>query len=72
MRCRLIVAIAMLLVGGAGLAEAAPPTPYYVALGDSLALGVQPNPITGVLGATNKGYVNNLYKLYRLRHPIWR
>ena len=69
MRCRLIVATAMLLVGGAGLTEAAPPTPYYLALGDSIALGVQPHPVTGVLGATNEGYVNDLYALYRLRHP---
>jgi lysophospholipase L1-like esterase len=69
MRCRLIVATAMLLVGGAGLAEAAPPTPYYLALGDSIALGVQPNPVTGVLGATNKGYANDLHALYRLRYP---
>jgi lysophospholipase L1-like esterase len=69
MRCRLIVLTAMLLVGGAVVAEAEPPTPYYLALGDSLALGVQPDPTTGVLGPTAKGYVNDLYALYRLRYP---
>jgi len=69
MRCRLILATAMLLFSGAGLANAAPPTPYYLALGDSLALGVQPDPTNGVLGPTTKGYVNDLYALYRLRHP---
>ena len=69
MRCRLIVATVMLLFGGAGLADAAPPTPYYLALGDSLALSVQPDPITGVLSPGNKGYVDDLYALYRLRHP---
>jgi lysophospholipase L1-like esterase len=69
MVCRLIVATAMLLVGGTGVTEAAPPAPYYLALGDSLALGVQPNPFSGVLEATNEGYVDDLYALYRLRRP---
>jgi len=69
MRCRLIVATAMLLFGGAGLADATPPTPYYVALGDSLSLSIEPNPTTGVLTPGTRGYVNDLYALYRLRYP---
>jgi lysophospholipase L1-like esterase len=69
MRCRLVVVSAMLLVFGVGRADAAPPPPYYLALGDSLALGIQPDATTGVLGPTNKGYVNDLYALYRLRQP---
>jgi lysophospholipase L1-like esterase len=68
MRCRLIVATAMLLVVGAGSADAASPRPYYLALGDSLALGIQPDA-SGTLVPTKKGYVNNLYALYRLRYP---
>lgn len=68
---RLITAFAMLLVCGAGTAAAAPPTPYYLALGDSLALGIQPTA-SGVLAPTNKGYVDDLYALYRLRRPNLR
>jgi lysophospholipase L1-like esterase len=70
MVCRLIVATAMLLVGGTGVTEAAPPTPYYLALGDSLALGVQPTALG--LAPTNKGYVDDLYAVLRLRQPNLR
>ena len=62
----------MLLVCGIGRAAAAPSgPPYYLALGDSTALGIQPNA-SGDLVETNQGYVENLYKLYRLRHPNLR
>lgn len=65
---RLLPASLMLLLSGAGLAEAAPPTPYFLALGDSLSLGMQPDA-TGTVVPTNTGYVDDLYALYRLRHP---
>lgn len=71
MRCRLIVATAMLLVCGPGLAGATPPAPYYLALGDSLAIGIQPNA-SGALVPTNQGYVDDLYALYRLKRPNLR
>jgi len=71
MCCRLIAAFAMLLVCGAGTAAAAPSTPYYLALGDSLALGIQPTA-NGALVPTNKGYVDDLYALYRLGRPNLR
>ena len=71
MFCRLIVASALLLGSGAGLATAAPAAPYYLALGDSLAVGIQPNA-SGVLVPTNRGYVDDLYALYRLRQPNLR
>jgi lysophospholipase L1-like esterase len=44
------------------------PTPYYLALGDSLSQGVQPNS-TGASFETNQGYVNDLYSLYRHEVP---
>lgn len=72
MHCRLIVVSAMLLVCGIGRAAAAlPPPPYYLALGDSTALGIQPNA-SGALVPTDKGYVDNLHKRYRLRFPNLR
>ena len=67
MYCRLIVVSAILLVCGIGRAESAPPTPYYLALGDSLSVGTQPT--AGVLGPTTEGYVDDLYALLRLRRP---
>jgi hypothetical protein len=70
MYCRLIVVSAMLLVCGIGRAESAPPIPYYLALGDSLSVGIQPN--AGVLGPTTHGYVDDLYALLRLRQPNLR
>ena len=71
MRVRLIAASALVLSLASSLASAAPAPPYYLALGDSLALGTQPNTI-GVLGPTSRGYVDDLYALYRLRHPDLR
>jgi lysophospholipase L1-like esterase len=38
----------------------APKVHYYLALGDSLAQGMQPN-IAGVTGPTNQGYADDLY-----------
>jgi lysophospholipase L1-like esterase len=41
---------------------------YYLALGDSLAIGIQP-AANGDYVPTNHGYVDDLYALYRLRVP---
>lgn len=57
----LVVAVAPLGVDPVG---ASTPTPYYLALGDSLAQGVQPNS-SGQSVETDQGYVNDLYSLYR-------
>jgi lysophospholipase L1-like esterase len=53
-----------------GLAQATPPS-YYVAVGDSLARGVQPLP-NGTLVETNQGYVDDLYGALRLKRPSLR
>jgi lysophospholipase L1-like esterase len=47
-------------------AAAAPAASYYLALGDSLAQGVQPNS-TGQSVETNRGYVDDLYAFERAR-----
>ena len=44
------------------------PTPYYLALGDSLSQGVQPNS-SGQSVETNQGYADDLYSLYRNEVP---
>jgi lysophospholipase L1-like esterase len=52
-----------------GRAYAAPGLPYYLALGDSLGLGIQPRP-DGTLFASSQGYVDGVYSFYRLTHPL--
>src|SRR2546421_9658891 len=47
-------------------APAKPATTYYLALGDSLSVGVQPNP-AGVSAETNQGYTDQLAGLERSR-----
>jgi lysophospholipase L1-like esterase len=42
--------------------------PYYLALGDSLAVGVQPD-VTGQLRPTSQGYADDLHSLYRRLLP---
>ena len=71
MIARLIAVSSLVLFVSTGLANATPSPPYYLALGDSLALGIQPNA-TGALVPTNQGYVDNLYALSRLRQPSLR
>ena len=51
----------------AGKQAAADPE-YYLALGDSLALGVQPDA-TGANKPTDDGYVDKLYARAKLRYP---
>jgi lysophospholipase L1-like esterase len=55
----LILAVAVVF---AGAAEAKKPTRFYVALGDSLSVGVQPSP-SGPSVNTKQGYANQLAKL---------
>jgi lysophospholipase L1-like esterase len=50
-----------------GLAQAAGGPQYYLALGDSLAVGLQPR--VGGDVPTNQGYVDDLYALARLKRP---
>lgn len=52
-------------------AAAAAPAPYYLALGDLLAQGVQPDS-TRPLDETNRGYVDDLYAFERTRIPTLR
>src|SRR5437773_6352291 len=60
-----IAAFLTLVLAGALPATAAGGTSYYyLALGDSLAQGVQPNT-RGDSVVTNQGYVDDLYGLYR-------
>src|SRR5579872_6728934 len=67
MRIRLLGLSACLLLMAAGLARAAEDPPYYLALGDSLAIGFQPTVTGG--HATNQGYVDDIYAVARLRVP---
>lgn len=58
-----------LAAGGVRPAYAADDTPqYYLALGDSLSQGVQPNA-SPPLFETNRGYVDDLYAVERAQHP---
>ncbi len=66
---RLAVTVAFLLLVAPRLAHGAPQLPYYLALGDSLARGVQPRP-DGTLVETKQGYVDDLYVAYRLKYPF--
>jgi lysophospholipase L1-like esterase len=70
MRRLTIALFAVLLLGATGTAYAAAPA-YYLALGDSLSRGIQPGR-DGVLVETDQGYVDDLYALFRLRHPALR
>ncbi len=66
MRSRLVAVAAvatLVILAAPALAAASPaksPTQYYLALGDSLARGAQPNS-SGVTVPTNQGYTNDLF-----------
>jgi lysophospholipase L1-like esterase len=64
---RLIALCAVFTLGMTASAYAASEPVYYLALGDSLARGVQPT-LSGRLVETDQGYVDDLYAYYRLRH----
>jgi lysophospholipase L1-like esterase len=70
MRIRLIGFSLFLTLLVPGLVYAAGPR-YYLALGDSLAVGVQPG-VDGTLGETNQGYVDVLYAFFRQSMPELR
>ena len=67
-------AAAIALLAGAAMpvaaaARTAVPAKYYVSLGDSLALGVQPDPASGLDVETDRGYVDDLFAHYRAQFP---
>jgi lysophospholipase L1-like esterase len=68
----LAVAVAACLAGavvsGCSAARRPPPASYYVALGDSLSQGVQPN-MSGASVETPNGYADQLYAALRKHHP---
>jgi len=51
-----------------GAEQQAPPATYYLALGDSLSQGVQPDP-SGVSEPTQDGYADQLYTVLRRSQP---
>jgi len=67
MRARLIGCGLLLALTVAIPAGAADP-PYYLALGDSLAIGIQPDA-DGKYTPTDQGYVDDLYAFFRARFP---
>jgi len=68
MRARLFGFSLLLTLCGPGLVYAAGGPAYYLALGDSLAVGVQPAS-NGTLVDTNQGYVDDLYGFLRRSAP---
>lgn len=71
MRVRLIGFSLFLTLLVPGFVSATGQPQYYLALGDSLAVGVQPTS-DGTLVETNDGYVDDLYALYRQSMPDLR
>jgi lysophospholipase L1-like esterase len=67
MRARAIWGAFLVTLSTATGVRAEAPT-YYVALGDSLAIGIQPAP-NGSYVPTNRGYVDDLYALYHAHFP---
>ncbi len=65
MRLRFVSLSVLVILLVTALANAAPATPYYLALGDSLAIGVQPSATGDV--ATNQGYADDLFAVFRTR-----
>jgi lysophospholipase L1-like esterase len=67
MRARMVWGVLLVTLSTATGVSAQDP-PYYVALGDSLAIGIQP-AANGSYVPTNQGYVDDLYALYHFRFP---
>jgi lysophospholipase L1-like esterase len=65
MRVRLVSLSVLVMLLGPALVHAVPQPTYYLALGDSLAIGVQPS-LSGDV-ATNQGYADDLYAVFRTR-----
>jgi lysophospholipase L1-like esterase len=68
--CAVAVAAAVTACSGP-VAGAHGPTSYYLALGDSLSQGVQPNA-AGVAVKTGQGYADQVYAALRAGHPALR
>ncbi|MDQ1393983.1 MAG: hypothetical protein QOF30_2960 [Acidimicrobiaceae bacterium] len=68
-----MVASFVLFLGAPPVARAAPvdPAPYYLALGDSLSQGVQPNS-AGMSVETKQGYADDLWSRYHATSPNLR
>ena len=64
---RLVGTLCVALFACVGTASAADNQQYYLALGDSLSIGIQ--PINGVYTPTKRGYVDDLYALYKNKIP---
>jgi lysophospholipase L1-like esterase len=64
------ITLAVVLGGGSGgqPARHGPPATYYLALGDSLSQGVQPDS-AGVSVPTGQGYADQLYALLHRKQP---
>ncbi len=56
------------LAGSSGTPHRGPPVSYYLALGDSLSQGVQPDS-AGASAETGEGYADKLYAALRESHP---
>jgi lysophospholipase L1-like esterase len=67
-RAALLAAAVVAALALAAAGAAAGTQRYYLALGDSLAAGVQPDA-SGASVPTGQGYASDLYALYRLRAP---
>lgn len=67
MRSRFLALSVFSLLCISPLVRAAQSNPYYLALGDSLSVGLQPSLKGDV--PTNQGYVDDLYALLRARVP---
>jgi lysophospholipase L1-like esterase len=63
-----VLAVAAGCSGGGSSKPPPPPASYYLALGDSLSIGVQPNA-RGASVATGQGYANQLYAKLLPAHP---
>jgi lysophospholipase L1-like esterase len=65
-----LAAVTAGLAGGCGgsARQARPPVRYYLALGDSLAVGAQPDA-SGTSAATGQGYASQLYAILRRERP---
>lgn len=67
MRIRFFSLTLFAVLCGSTLARASAQPTYYLALGDSLAVGLQPSANGDV--ATNQGYANDLFDVFRLVKP---
>jgi lysophospholipase L1-like esterase len=68
MRTRFVSFSILLILWGSALAHATARPNYYLALGDSLAIGVQPSA-SGEDVPTNQGYADDLFAVFRRRAP---